>query len=327
MLLLDLPIDVLRYYIFSPKYLDFNELVICRFVCTKLSKVIKSYDFKIEVEAGKGHKNILQWAISQGCPINKNVCAFAARNGHLEILKWAVQYPWFNPTNTPARGYPSLNSSYNPSRGSYICRYAAMGGHLFILGWLTFNGCQMDDTACESAAEYGHLHILQWIEDNYLEPWHEGKKQLKRHPHRWGPAVFEAAARGGHIHILAWLRYKQCRSDETIFDEAAKMGNIGVLKWLKENKFKWTTETSCYAAREGHLEALKWLRENRCPPFNGIGSTSVICQYAVIGRHLEILKWAYSVGCELDESSYINAQSQGCQDILEWLVSHGCNGE
>ena len=36
-----------------------------------------------------GHLDVLKWARENGCPWNEQVCINAATNGHLEILKWA----------------------------------------------------------------------------------------------------------------------------------------------------------------------------------------------------------------------------------------------
>jgi hypothetical protein len=33
--------------------------------------------------------DVFEWASNNGCPWNNNLCADAARNGHLDVSQWA----------------------------------------------------------------------------------------------------------------------------------------------------------------------------------------------------------------------------------------------
>ena len=121
--LLNLPRDVLR--------LIFNEndpvsRIVARFVCSKLRELIPYTPLagkpKLSVLAAeKGYLSLLKWAWSKGCPMDKWVCAGAARGGHLEVLRWAHanRCPW----------------------DVWTCQAAAYEGHLEVLRWAIAKGC------------------------------------------------------------------------------------------------------------------------------------------------------------------------------------------
>ena len=68
-----------------------------------------------------GRLETLQWARTNGCPWDEDICANAAMRGHLEVLQWAR-----------ANGCPW---------DGYTCAYAANRGHLEVLQWARANGC------------------------------------------------------------------------------------------------------------------------------------------------------------------------------------------
>ncbi len=75
------------------------------------------------VAARGGHLEVLQWARSQGCPLDAWTCAHVAREGHVEVLQW-------------------LNSQgclWNEMEQE-ICSVAARGGHLEVLQWARSQG-------------------------------------------------------------------------------------------------------------------------------------------------------------------------------------------
>jgi hypothetical protein len=67
-----------------------------------------------------GHMSVLQWAHAQGCPLEDEMCEFAAKAGRLDVLQWARQ-----------QGCEWLGT----------CEAAARAGHLHVLQWARANGC------------------------------------------------------------------------------------------------------------------------------------------------------------------------------------------
>ena len=85
---------------------------------------------------------MLKWARSEGCPWDKYVCTYAAKNGYLEILKYARSEgcPW----------------------DENVCSYAALNGHIEILKWARSEGCPWNYLTCSFAVRNGHMEILEW---------------------------------------------------------------------------------------------------------------------------------------------------------------------
>lgn len=98
----------------------------------------------------KGHRDILYWALENGCPLSKNICAGAALNGHLDILKWLreIGCPWDAST----------------------CEHAAQGGNLDVLIWARSNGCPWTEQTPVQASYNGSLECLRYAVANGC-PW------------------------------------------------------------------------------------------------------------------------------------------------------------
>lgn len=156
---------------------------------------------------------------------------------------------------------------------------------------------------------YGHLEILQW---------------LIGAGYKLDADVCAYAARYGQLEILKWLRARGCAWDEDVCRVAAETGNLEVLKWLRDpshysicpiNGFAWTR-----AAVNGQLHVLKWLHSNEQSSGN-LGSD--ICASAVLGKHIEVLKWARSCGYVWDWRCVECAAANGTPEILQWLRENG----
>ena len=90
-----------------------------------------------------GHKELLEWAHTHGCPWSEDTCASAAWNGNKELLEWARANgcPWDDLT----------------------CANAAGGGHKELLVWARTNGCPWDVDECMSEA-VNYPDVLAWID-------------------------------------------------------------------------------------------------------------------------------------------------------------------
>ncbi len=149
--------------------------IVCKSVCTRWRSILSNASHTAEkcssMLAKEGHLKVLQWARSQGCPWNKQICSKAARGGHLEVLQWARSQgcPW----------------------DGWTCAGAARGGHLEVLQWARSQGCPWNEWTCTNAARKGHLEVLQWARGQGC-PWNED--------------TCTNAARGGHLEVLQWAR-------------------------------------------------------------------------------------------------------------------------
>ena len=111
----------------------------------------------IEEAAYHGNLEMVKYCVANECPINRNInrnaCAFAAGNGHLEVLKYLreeVKAPWDWRT----------------------AAWAAHNGHLHILEYLVERKYdKYDERACWYAAEKGHLDCLKYLHETAKAPW------------------------------------------------------------------------------------------------------------------------------------------------------------
>ena len=176
--------------------------------------------------AGRGKLESLTCLRANGCPWDRQTCAYAAKGGHLEVLQWARENgcPWDNDT----------------------CMHAAEGGHLEVLQWARRNGCGCDQFTCAKAAERGDLNMLQWAHQNGCP---------------WDAYTCSNAAYGGHLEVLQWARRNWCPWDERTCEYAASGGHLEVLRWARQNGCPWD-QNSWYFA-ESNCRA--YLREHGCP--------------------------------------------------------------
>ena len=107
----------------------------------------------ITAAAAQGNLEMVKYCAENECPIDKEACAQAAQNGHLDVLKYLreeAKAPWDSDT---ADG-------------------AALNGHLHILEYLVER--KYDEYhwyASRWAAEYGHLDCLKYLHETAKAPW------------------------------------------------------------------------------------------------------------------------------------------------------------
>jgi len=226
---------------------------------------------------------ILEWALAVGCPRTR-VTGFAAIGGHLATLRWALYHKFH--------------------WDEYTSQLVAGAGQLQVLQWLDANKYDVDfPMCCTAAAGGGHLGVIQWLH-SFCD---------------FDYDVAQCAARGGHIHILEWLIDQgtgEVRED--ICDSAAEDGKLEVVKWLQTKNFDCCSATTNAAAHGGQLDMLKWLHfENHCE----LGD--YICDQAVLGGHLEVLRWLITQGASCNNRTTDIAAEFGYLDILKWLIQEG----
>jgi hypothetical protein len=196
--------DILKYALITK--LDNNTLFVCRQVCKKFKQYISNNKFSIRKAIRYGYLNLVIWASTQGCAINRlTACSSAAKYGHLRILQWL---------NVNIYSMPNIFISNKVSEN------AALYGYLNILQWLTDNNYSISDRVCINAAKGGHLHILRWA---------------RLHNCLLTPESCSNAAMSGHLEILQWLRNEECPWDKWTVIGAILNGHLEVLKWVLMN--------------------------------------------------------------------------------------------
>ena len=112
-------------------------------------------EYTIQEAAYYGNLEMMKYCVANECPIDEDVCACAAQNGHLETLKYLreeAQAPW----------------------NSETADFAAQNGHLHILEYLVERKYdQYSVDACFWAAEEDHLDCLKYLHETAKAPWDE----------------------------------------------------------------------------------------------------------------------------------------------------------
>lgn len=96
MLLLDLPLDVLKYHIFSQlSGLDPASIQLCRFVCKRLSTIIPRKPVKFhDTVARLGYVKLMKWAFNNhGVYPGPKTLACAMSGAHTQVCEWLVTHP------------------------------------------------------------------------------------------------------------------------------------------------------------------------------------------------------------------------------------------
>lgn len=179
--------------------------------------------------ARAGCLDILEHLVCErGYAIDRRVCDFAAREGHVEVLRFARR-----------RG-AGLNQ--------VTAARAARGGSLHALELLANWNCPMDERACAAAAKGGHLHALRWLREE------QGVK--------WDESTCEAAAASGDFDVLRYAVESGCPIDETAPQMAAEFGYFQLVIPMIESGFPFRTdEVLDWAYFHGRFDVISWFEE------------------------------------------------------------------
>ena len=181
-------LNILKYAHYTGKFLDFE--VICKF----------SAEF--------GHFEFLKYAVSINCPLDLQVCGYAAvSSGSFECFEFMHK-----------QGYVMDEET---------CAKAAENGSLEILKYARENGCNWDVRTCTFAAKKGHIKCLKYAHENGCT---------------WDATTCAKAAIIGSLECLKYAHENGCTWDATTCEMAALMGDLEILKYAHENGCPWDSQ-------------------------------------------------------------------------------------
>jgi hypothetical protein len=217
--------------------------------------------------ASVGNFEALQWAVSKGCPWERQTCAnYAARHGNIEVLKWMRSEGVVFEEN--------------------ICRYAAEEGHLETIKFLRSIGCPLDRRAfvnAKTSAIFEYCiendvpfddHLYERVIDILPDPIRI-LKLLQNSGYPSHPSACTQAAINGDLKLLRWLRFNGFPWNESVCNEAVRYDEFAILKYAHENGCPWNKETYAFCFSEDGLET----EYDNIPTKNEIECSEEIFQY------------------------------------------------
>ena len=264
-------------------------------------------DFSM-VPPQRGYIDCLQFALNNGCPVDRFAIRAAVRYGLLDCLELLRQYDSHWDTETFAA--------------------AAGGGHLACLVYMHNHGSPTSAGAVYSAAANGHLHCLQYLHPLQLTRDFAGASFAAAHGHlrclqflhengyAWNYSATRDAAKGGFLDCLIYLHTNGCAWTEDACESAAEGGHLSCLQYLHENGCPWNNKATASAAHFNHLDCLQYLHTSGCE-WDRMAATD-----AAINGHLNSLRYALEHGCPHNIQHLVKAAAgEKCSlNCLKYLV-------
>lgn len=193
--------------------------------------------------------------------------------------------------------------------------------------------CKMEPDAAEAAAEFGHLDALKWI-------------YLQENGHRCMNDILYVATSFGHLEVIKWTQFRGIPEglvEGSIINIASRFGHLDIVKWAYAHGTKWGADCTTEAARYGRLNILKFLIANGCE----YHAEYITCHAAKSGYleilqcflphelhimvtgcaarygHIDILRWAISIGADYHLDSMKFAIEMGHMNIVQYLREAG----
>lgn len=255
------------------------------------------------------------------------VCAAAALGGHLSILKW-LRCDGKKGSKFPPAGWDET-----------VCSNAARGGHLRVLKWLLHSDrfawsidqiqsgpCPWDVDVWTAAAAGNSIEVLRWL--------HSQPSMVVTYVDQ----TCSAAVRNGHMEALRWLVEEAgCTPSFCVLRSASQYASLECVKYLL-SKFPDLYRSRIYptVALAGKLDIMKWLwetgrrleDENEGEQYNDFHLTMIkrvdfekkVCENAVRGGNLEMLKWLRSIPFEWGVEVVYWAIVDDQLPCLKWIL-------
>ncbi len=194
------------------------------------------------IAAKRGHLDILQFLIEHGCPIDETAAAYAAKYDHFDCLKYLVE-----DAKAPYDSLILINAaeSGNVEMTEWTMRFVDVGA------WGT--------AACIGAAKNGHIPVMKLFFD-------EGTER--------SPGICDAAAEGYQWLALEYAHSEGCDWDENTCVAASEHGSLECLRGLHENGCPWNSNTTISAVRYNRMSCFIYAYENGCPTDFTVYTTS-----------------------------------------------------
>jgi len=120
------------------------------------------------------------------------------------------------------------------------------------------------------------------------------------------------AARNNDLELIRFLKRNNCPFDSDTWIEAIQEQNMEILNYLKRNKIQINCYVLKIAAMTGNINIFKFLMKYLEKKYSIIDTES-LCNYAIMGGQLNMLKWLLKEGYKLDHLSFQYAAS--CDNI------------
>lgn len=194
---------------------------------------------------------------------------------------------------------------------------------------------QVKDLTCTKAAQVGNLRLLRWTHEQGL-PWNRktmdtiaqnGHLDCLKYAHEqgvpWNEWTCASAVNGGFLNCLEYLHEQGCPWDKWTCREAVTNERVDCLKYALEQGCPKGRGLCAIAAREGRLECLKLVYEYGCA-LGGFDNDARY--YAILGGHLDCLKYGIERGGPADIDLYVESAIElGRLSILKYLREQGCS--
>jgi hypothetical protein len=138
--------------------------------------------------------------------------------------------------------------------------------------------------------------------------------------------IARMALRLGCLPIFEYIvgKGKLDLNDKSLCSIAAEKKDLKLLKYLRQLNVDWNEKTLMKAALHGDYEMFSWALENGCE----LGVRNNIhwdmCEKAIIGGSLEILKLMRQHGCQWYYCATLTAIEYKRMDMFEWMIQNGC---
>jgi len=238
-----------------------------------------------------GHIDVLEWLVEQGLHTSLDTYVSAVRGGHIHVLEWLK----------------SRDGSGRHHARPIICAVAAATGSIETLKWLQAQDpfYSWDESACEAAVKGGHFDVLKWL-------------RSQRPPCPWSPSTFIAAIRRGNIEVVEWMETQRIGWAVNPIHYAAGAGQLEILKWFHKRGLMLDSFACATASRKGHWDIVQWLRSLDPPcPWSGDEIT-----FAWEQKRVDMVKWARSQGCELDDDYLTETVQIAYLELREWIEAN-----
>lgn len=307
-----------------------------------------------------GTIEMIEWAVSNGCPHSQDIIYAATTTGCIQRLEFVREYGYkfdrFALASAINRGYV-LMIEYMLSNGcEHTTAYgiiAANFGRVDILEILLKYNVQISGESTMSAAQNGHLSAVKWLLSRGIRPSSnlceyaacsnsiEMIKYLLSVGYQLTANVFRNAVQcRASIEFLEYLYQRNCPIDDMLSMFVASSGMTNIIKWAYEKDFPGRNVMITYVVN--NMDAVQWLYERDHEILESVYSVainnkdaqkirwllSVGVKYVnadprydiLLSGDVEIAKAFAANGVEFDEATCIRAVKMGRHDLAMWII-------